>query len=95
MSANDIRILSSNLASLKPKNATEVALLGLMAGVLYALERAFTLGYTDGRVRPRYSQEKVEVPVTLGLIGRGNAPTDMWLAGFYFDSAIMRLAALE
>ena len=66
-----------------------------MAGALHGLLRASELGYTDARSRPAPAGMASEFGDTLAALANGAEPPQMWLAGFFFNSAIMRLAALN
>jgi len=66
-----------------------------MAGALHALDRAVQLGYHDRRGRmPNVRAFASEFRSTLKDIGRGRSLPEQWRAGFYFLSALFRLAAL-
>jgi hypothetical protein len=66
-----------------------------MAGALYALERAVELGFNDERMKLDLATERAEQKSTLEALERASAPGNPWLAGFYLDSAILRLSALN
>ena len=83
--------LASRIAAINPPDHAGIALLGLMAGVLYSLELAMKLEYDDARKKRGIDDEKTEIRQTLEAIGHDRAPAEPWLAGFYLVSAIMRL----
>ena len=87
-----VKALAKRIAAIEPRDHGGVALLGLMTGVLYSLERAIELGFDDARMKRGINDENTEIRHTLEAIGHDRAPADAWLAGFYLDSAIMRLA---
>jgi len=69
------------------------AILDVAAGAVFALFRANALGYKhrDGQLSDKYLQNLV---TRLQKMGRGQLPQKHgWLAGFYFNSAIQRIAA--
>src|ERR1700694_5288885 len=91
-----IKVLARRIAAIEARDQGGIALLGLMTGVLYSLERAIELGFDDARIKKRgVNDEKTEIRQTLESIEHGRALADPWLAGFYFDSAIMRLATFH
>src|SRR5436190_14251669 len=90
-----IHALAARLAACKPSTEQHTAGLGFMAGALYALDRAATLGYDDARSRPIPARFAGEFADVLTAIGRGETPSHAWESGFFFNSAIMRLAALN
>lgn len=93
--AATIRALATRLVKLTPGNSKQIALLGFMVGVLYSLDRAVAFGFTDERMKLDPAVERAEQQCVLEGLEKG-APLDMsWLAGFYLDSAIMRLSALN
>ena len=86
-----VKALGKRIAAIKPRDYSEIALLGLMSGVLYSLERAIELSFDDARMKREVCDESIEIHDTLEAIGLGRAPSDAWLAGFYLFSAIMRI----
>ena len=90
-----IRGLATRVAKLVPRSSDEVALVGFMAGALYALERSAQCGFDDARMRLTLSLERTELEQTLAALESGRPLGDPWLAGFYLDSAILRLSALN
>lgn len=90
-----IQALAARLLKLTPRDANQVALVGFMAGALYALERAVELGFHDGRMKLDLAIERAEQRQTLKALELATVPGNPWLAGFYFDSAILRLSALN
>lgn len=86
-----VKALAELITAIEPRNHSEIALLGLMTGVLYSLGRAIELGFDDARMKREIDDEKTEIHHTLEAIRYDHALVDAWLAGFYLDSAIMRL----
>lgn len=86
-----VKALAELIATIEPRNHSEIALLGLMTGVLYSLDLAIELGFDDARTKRGIDDEKTEIHHALDAIRRDLALADAWLAGFYLDSAIMRL----
>jgi len=89
-----IRELARSLAALHPQTDGQKEQRGLMAGALYALDRAAELGFDDGRATPDRTQLADEFQATLEAIADGRAVPTSWLAGFYYGSALMRLHPL-
>ncbi len=82
-------------ANLSVPNVQEQALLGILLGSLYGLARAVQLGYEDRTGRALSLQYSKELRGLLADLEKGNLPSEgQWLAGFYFNSALHRLAAL-
>jgi hypothetical protein len=83
------------LTAVKPEN--DVGLLGLMAGALHALDRAAQLGYTESRgTNPNRDLLADEFRRTLAGIGAKHSKLPRpWRAGFYFLSALYRLASVS
>ncbi len=90
-----VRALATRIARLHPTSQAQIANVGFMAGALYALGRALHLGYDDTRAFPDAARMAGEFAVALSAISRGGEPPQPWLAGFFFHSATMRLAALN
>lgn len=93
--ANLIRTLAGKLQPLTPRDSNQIALLGFMVGVLYSLDRAVALGFEDTRMKLDATVERTEHRRTLQVLTQGSTVEAAWLAGFYLDSAMMRLAALN
>ena len=90
-----IRGFAARVAKLAPRDANEVALVGFMAGALYALERAAHCGFDDARMKLTLVLERSELKKTLAALEGGRPLGEPWLAGFYLDSAVLRLSALN
>ncbi len=89
-----VRLQAMRLAKLEAPGQDEQALLGFAVGAAYALDKAVSLGYADptGPAVPDYRQELRAVARAIAL----EEPPDRgsWLAAFYFNAALQRLAAL-
>lgn len=87
-----VKALAKRISTIEPRDVSGIALVGLMTGVLYSLERSIELRFDDARTKKReINEEKIEIRSTLEAIRHDCPPPDAWLAGFYLDSAIMRL----
>jgi hypothetical protein len=72
----------------------ERATLDYLVGAVHALLRAIELGFMD-RSKPVDESYWERPREWVGLIQEGNAiPDGPWLAGFYFNSALARIAAV-
>ena len=87
--------LAGRLVDIRPVTAAQVSLLGFMVGALHALDRAAQLNYDDARGKPDRDRSASEFRLAVRAVARGGARSNQWLAGFYLDSALMRLAALN
>jgi hypothetical protein len=90
-----IRALAARLLKLTPRDSNQIALLGFMVGVLYSLDRAVAFGFTDQRMKLDPGVERAEHRRVLEALENHASLDTPWLAGFYLDSAIMRLSALN
>ena len=90
-----VRRLASRMAALRPTTPSEIALLAFMAGTLYCLDRAVELRFDDARMTPDLTKAPVELHETFTAVAGASAVPEAWLSGFYFDSAIMRISALN
>jgi hypothetical protein len=96
MSADDrLKVMATRLHSLLkalPENDAITDTLDYVIGALYGLKRAKSLGFSD---RPGVRHETYGAYLTKYVldIAYGNQVHSLWLGGFYFNSAIQRLAA--
>lgn len=87
-SATDLKAL---LIALPDHNAvTDV--LDYVVGALYGLSRAVETGFVD-RSSNWHSTYRPHLPQYVGRIVKNEKLNEKWLAGFYFNSAIQRIAA--
>lgn len=90
-----IRALAAKVADLPFQTGPEVSLVGVLAGALYSLEKADQNGYKDARGQSQDVQVFAdEFRRTLKKVGKGEQPPLTWVGGYYFTSALVRLAAL-
>jgi len=80
-----------NLAKKSPKLTHEYRFL---AGAVYALGEAEKLNHKNRSDHRDPRQHVDELEEVLDLIGKGMPPTKQWLAGFYYNGAIMRIDAI-
>jgi hypothetical protein len=83
------------LGQLRTVTDDDTAAIGFMLGAVYALLRAATLQYSDARNAARKDVLQAEFTRVAGALGKGASPEPDWLGGFYFSSALMRIAALN
>ena len=91
----NIQKLIAAAASFTPANSDEVALYSSMLGALYALREARYLGYSDDLAKAQAPQAALRAASVAQSLVAGTKPDDAWLSGFYFNSALMRLSALN
>jgi len=90
-----IRHLTSELSQVNALNVDAQGNLGLLLGACYALARAMILRFKDRTGTALPSDYSIELSSILACIGHGQLPQDgPWLAEFYFNSALQRLAAI-
>jgi len=78
------------VAALTTSDEVLVGIKGLLVGAAFSLKKAHELGFS-GNVDVRYFDELDE---TARQIATGNLPEQgAWIAGFYFNSALLRFAA--
>lgn len=88
----DVRALAGRLANLVAPKAEEQSLLGYAVGAAHALERALLAGYTDAIPLAGYPED---LRGAAEAISKGeDPPANSWLAGYHFNSALLRLAPL-
>lgn len=87
-----LKALTAVLRTSSAQDDSDLAIRGLAIGAAYSLAQALQLGYRDPGKKwaKEYRQELVEAAAALAD-GR-RAPTE-WLARYYFNSALVRLAA--
>jgi hypothetical protein len=89
--ATVINTLSGRLACLDASGLDEQALYGFAVGAAYSLAQAVRLGYRGEGPADGYA---AEVRAAADAISKGEPPTaGAWLAGYYFNSSLQRLAA--
>ena len=93
--ADELRAIAADLGALRPKSIAHVAALGLLAGALYSLLEAAACDYEDSRSDPSSVPFADEFAQTLLALSQQTAPPRAWQSGFYFNSALMRLDALD
>lgn len=91
----EVRALAARLAVLEPESNEDISNLGFMAGALYALLHAGLIGFDEKRVIPNPKEMADEFQGTLEALGTDQPPPGTWVAGFFLNSAMMRLSALN
>ena len=66
-----------------------------MLGVVYSLVQAAKMQYSDSRNTAGKSLLAAEFVRAAAALANSQSPETTWLAGFYFSSALMRIAALN
>lgn len=91
----DLRILAGRTELLRPQTRAEQALVGHWVGALYALVRAQGLTFRDQSGDATPVDYLAQLRRVTHCVSREKVPRDTaWLAGFYLNSALFRLAAL-
>jgi hypothetical protein len=86
--ANDLRSLLIAL----PDHEAITDIFDYVLGALYGLSRAIETGFVD-RPSGWHSTYRPHLPQYVERILKNKRPNERWLAGFYFNSAIQRMAA--
>ena len=87
--------LADRLGKLQVASEDEIAAQGLMLGAIYSLSQAAKLEYSDSRNTAGKGLLATEFVRTAAALAINQMPDTTWLAGFYFSSALMRIAALN
>ena len=92
---NRVRRLSRRLCDCPAPSHDEQALLGFAIGATFSLQRALALGYTDQTIPDVGPNYLADLRGVAADIADREGPTQgAWLATYYFNSALFRLAAL-
>jgi hypothetical protein len=86
--ANDLR----NLLMTLPDHEAITDTFDYILGALYGLSRAIETGFVD-RSAGWHSTYRPNLPQYVERILKNETPHERWLAGFFFNSAIQRMAA--
>ena len=92
---DELRTIAADLSALRPKSIAHVAALGLFAGALYSLLEAAERDYEDSRSDPSSVPFADEFAQTLSALSQQTESPRAWQSGFYFNSALMRLDAVD
>lgn len=90
-----VREAAGRLGCLIATNPDERAILSFAIGAAYSLDKALAIGFADrtGKALPLdFSIDLHQVSLAISE-SRDPAP-QVWVAGFYFNSALLRLAAV-
>jgi hypothetical protein len=87
--------LASRLGKLHVISENEIAAQGFMLVAVYSLAQAAKLQYSDSRNTAGKSLLAAEFVRSAVALANNQCPQETWLAGFYFSSALMRIAALN
>jgi hypothetical protein len=85
------------IARLVPVDADQQAVVGFLVGAVYSLRRAIDLGFADrtgSKVVADYPQELQRIASRLAS-SSDLSDEQAWSSGFYFNSALNRIAALS
>lgn len=92
---SELAELAARLGRLQVNSDDEIAAQGFMLGAVYSLGQAAKLQYSDWRNVAGKSVLAPEFVRTGAALASNQSPEGTWLAGFYFSSALMRIAALN
>ena len=87
--------IAARLARLNAVTDDEIAAQGFMLGATYGLDRAAALGYSDSRNTAKKATLAPEFVRNAVALAKSEPLEPVWLAGFYFSSALMRISALN
>ena len=89
-----IRQLSVEIKNLHDKTIDQTAIRGFISGASYSLKKALKLNYSDYTDISYLPEYRKQLSIINGHMARGKCPlSGQWLAGFYFNSALQRLAS--
>lgn len=92
---NQLKRIAYRTGKVHPIENAEIAFVNLIAGAIYALYQAAMLDYDDNRANPNPEASKQEFRLSVINISKGLSPDTKWLAGFYLNSALLRMAPLN
>ena len=89
-----IQGIAARFSEAQASDPENIAVLGCLLGALHSLARCALLKYND-KPEEDSAVYSAQLSADLAGIGQGTLPIDgQWLAGFYFNSSIYRLAAV-
>ena len=92
---NRIKAISDRASKIRPVTNAEIASTNLLAGAIYSLQQAAKLDYDDSRANPDPEVSTQEFRHSVIKMSQGEIPDVAWLAGYYLNSALLRLAPLN
>jgi hypothetical protein len=92
---SELADLATRLSQLQVGSKDEIAAKGFMLGAIFSLGQAAQLQYSDSRNTAGKAALAAEFARTAAALATNQSPEPIWLAGFYFSSALMRIAALN
>jgi hypothetical protein len=92
---NRLQEISHRASKIRPVTNAEIASMNLLTGILYSLHQAAKLDYDDSRANPNPEASTQEFRRSVINMSQGLSPEVAWLAGFYLNSALLRLAPLN
>ncbi|MBZ0104622.1 hypothetical protein MELA_01279 [Candidatus Methylomirabilis lanthanidiphila] len=90
-----LHAIADRISKIEPKRNAEIAILNLMTGAVFATYQAAKLDYDDDRANPNPDESKREFKRSAIGISRGKSPHRAWCAGFYMNSALLRIAPIN
>ena len=87
--AIDLRDLASRVTAIQAGTEDACAIKSFLAGALYALDRSAQCGFDPS------TATSAELDENLRRMSQSDPPSEgVWLAGFYFNSALQRMAVV-
>jgi hypothetical protein len=90
-----LHAIADRVSKIEPKRNAEIAILNLMTGAVFATYQAAKLDYDDDRANPNPDVSKREFKRSAIGVSRGRSPHRAWRAGFYLNSALLRIAPIN
>ena len=84
--------LLTEVNRLPSATGAEQGILSLLQGIAYSIRRATELGF-DGLAGIDSDQYRTVLRDTGAMLKLGRDPEPVWLSGFFFNSAVIRIAA--
>ena len=91
-----VNLAAIRLSALLPRNDAELALLAHLVGAVHSLRKAVDLsrdGYSDEHALPDFKDRVLATAKAIASPGKSLDPA--WEAGYFFNSALMRIAAVN
>ena len=91
-----VSIIAKRLAALNPRNDSELALFSHLVGATHSIRKAVDLstdGYSDEHLLPNFADRVLST--AKGMTSPNSSLDPAWEAGYYFNSAIARIAAVN
>jgi len=91
--AGRLRELAAVLGASPAQDDSDLGIRGLAVGAAYSLARALQLGYRDPAGKKLAKEYRQQLAETAAAVADGQGVSGEWLATYYFNNALIRLAA--